>query len=120
MIPFINGSFGVGKSTVAELLVKRIPNSMLYDPEEAGICLRHIVRPNERFEDFHYLPIWCTLTVTHARLLKQTYGRTLNMPMTVCYEPYLHEIMYGLRQFEPDLLHVCLTARAETIFTHLE
>jgi thymidylate kinase len=28
MIILINGSFGVGKTTVAELLVKRIPNSL--------------------------------------------------------------------------------------------
>jgi len=40
--------------------------------------------------------------------------------MTVWYEPYFREIMHGLRQFEPDLLHVCLTARAETIFARLQ
>lgn len=120
MILFINGSFGVGKSTVAELLVRRIPNSMLYDPEEVGICLSHIVRPIERFEDFQDLPMWRTLTITTAQLLKQSYGRTLVMPMTVWYEPYFHEIIHGLRQFEPDLLHVCLTAPAETIFARLE
>ncbi len=120
MILFVNGSFGVGKTTIADLLVKRIPNSMLYDPEEVGICLSHIVRPIEQFEDFQDLPMWRTLTVTTARLLKQTYGRTLIMPMTVWNEPYFHEIMHGLRQFEPDLLHVCLTARAETIFARLE
>ncbi len=35
MIIFINGAFGVGKTTIAENLVSRIPNSLLFDPEEA-------------------------------------------------------------------------------------
>jgi len=34
VIIFINGSFGVGKTTVAEKLVSRLPDSLLYDPEE--------------------------------------------------------------------------------------
>lgn len=36
MIIFINGALGVGKTTVAELLVSRLSNSLLYDPEEVG------------------------------------------------------------------------------------
>ena len=120
MIILINGSFGVGKTTVAELLVKRIPNSLLYDPEVVGSCLSHVVRPFEQFEDFQDLPMWRTLTITTAQLLKQTYKRTLVVPMTLWYEPYFHEIISGLKQFEPDLLHFCLTASAQTIFERLE
>ena len=120
MIILINGSFGVGKTTVAELLVKRIPHSLLYDPEIVGSCLSHIVRPFEQFEDFQDLPMWRTLTITTAQLLKQTYRRTLVVPMTLWFEPYFHEIISGLQQFEPDLFHFCLTARENTIFERLE
>ena len=120
MIILINGSFGVGKTTVAELLVKRIPHSLLYDPEIVGSCLSHIVRPFEQFEDFQDLPMWRTLTITTAQLLKQTYRRTLVVPMTLWYEPYFHEIISGLKQFEPDLFHFCLTATMQTIFERLE
>jgi dephospho-CoA kinase len=42
MIIFINGSFGVGKTTVAEMLVKRISNSLLFDP--VVHALQHLVR----------------------------------------------------------------------------
>jgi deoxyadenosine/deoxycytidine kinase len=115
MILFINGAFGVGKTTAAELLVKRIPNSLLYDAEEVGVFLSHIVRPIVRFEDFQDLPMWRTLTVATAQLLQQTYGRTLIMPMTIWYMPYFEEVLHGLRQFEPHLYHFCLTAKAETI-----
>jgi AAA domain len=120
MIILINGSFGVGKTTVAELLVKRIPNCLLFDPEIVGSCLGHIVRPFEQFEDFQDLPMWRTLTITTARLLKQTYRRTLVVPMTLWYEPYFHEITDGLKQFESDLFHFCLTGSVQTIFERLE
>ncbi len=120
MIIFINGSFGVGKTTVAELLVNRIPNSLLYDPEEIGICLSNIVRPIEHFEDFQDLTMWRTLTITTAKLLKETYRRTLVIPMTLWYKPHFHEIISGLKQNESNLFHFCLTATTKTIYERLE
>lgn len=36
MIIWINGSFGVGKTSTAELLKKELDNSIMYDPEEIG------------------------------------------------------------------------------------
>jgi len=36
MIILINGSFAVGKTTTAELLVQRLYHCMLYDPEIVG------------------------------------------------------------------------------------
>jgi len=33
MIILLNGSFAVGKTTIAELLVQRLYHAMLYDPE---------------------------------------------------------------------------------------
>jgi hypothetical protein len=120
MIIFINGSFGVGKTTVAELLVYRIPNSLLYDPEEVGSCLSNIVRPIDHIDDFQDLTMWRTLTITTAQLLKQTYERTLIIPMTIWYQPYFYEIISGFKQIEPDLFHFCLTAPAKTIYERLD
>src|SRR5579859_493200 len=119
MIIFLNGSFGVGKSTVAEKLVEQLPNSLLFDPETVGYFLRLIVSSIAEFEDFQDLPMWRPLVVETARQLKLAYGRTLVMPQTIWYEPYFKEIMDGLSQFEPDLFHFCLTARAETIYQRL-
>ena len=45
MIVFINGPFGVGKTTVAERLVGRLPGSLLFDAELVGSFLRRIVAP---------------------------------------------------------------------------
>ena len=119
MIIFINGAFGVGKTTLAELLVERIENGLLFDAEEVGVCLSHIVRPIVTFDDFQDLPMWRTLTVETAKQLKQTYKRTLIMPMTVWHQPYFEEVMGGLRQHEERLYHFCLTASAETIAARL-
>src|SRR5579859_3474909 len=119
MIIFVNGSFGVGKSTVAEKLVERLPNSLLFDPEMVGYFLRLIVSPIAEFGDFQDLPMWRPLVVETARQLKLAYGRTLVMPQTIWYRPYFEEIMQGLRQFEPDLFHFCLTAGTETIYQRL-
>jgi hypothetical protein len=119
MIIFINGAFGVGKTTLAEQLVERIENSLLFDAEDVGICLSHIVQPIEAFDDFQDLPMWRTLTIETARQLKQTYRRTLIMPMTIWHRPYFEEVMAGLRQDEDQLYHFCLTASAETIAVRL-
>src|SRR5579863_6999232 len=103
MIIFINGAFGVGKTTLAELLVERVENSLLFDAEEVGICLSHIVQPIVAFDDFQDLPMWRTLTVETAKQLRQTYGRTLIMPMTIWHRPYFEEVMAGLRLHEDQL-----------------
>ena len=55
-IIWLNGAFGVGKTTVANALVKAIPNSYLFDPEYAGSYINHIIPENIKCSDFqdHY------------------------------------------------------------------
>jgi chloramphenicol 3-O-phosphotransferase len=120
MIIFINGAFGAGKTTVAEMLVELIPNSLLYDPEEVGYCLRNIVHPIVQFDDFQDLPPWRPLVVETARHLLKTYKRTLIVPMTLWNRDYFLEIMDGLRTFEPQLFHFCLTATESTLLKRIQ
>jgi deoxyadenosine/deoxycytidine kinase len=116
MIIFINGPFGVGKTTIAEQLVQAVPNSLLFDPEYIGYMLRKIVEPIEKPYDFQDLPMWRTLVVATAQTLLENYGRTLIMPMTLWYRPYFDEIMQGLRAMEPQQLHhFCLMATPSTL-----
>ena len=119
MIILINGSFAVGKTTIAELLVQRLHHSMLYDPEIVGTGLAYIVKPIETFTDFQDLTAWRPLVLETARVLKQVYGRTLVIPMTLWHRPYFEEICDGLRQVDPHLYHFCLTARKETLLKRL-
>ncbi|GHO87016.1 hypothetical protein [Dictyobacter formicarum] len=115
MIILINGSFASGKTTTAELLVQRLYHSMLYDPEIVGAGLAAIVKPIEAFTDFQDLTAWRPLVIETARVLKQVYGRTLIIPMTLWHRPYFEEITDGLRQIDPHFYHFCLTARKETL-----
>jgi hypothetical protein len=115
MIVFINGTFGVGKTTVAERLAGRLPGSVLFDAELVGCFLRRIVAPIENPDDFQDLAMWRSLTVTTARALRATYGRTLIMPMTIARRDYFREIVGGLRATEPDLHHFTLTATPATL-----
>lgn len=71
MIILINGSFVVGKTTIAELLVQRLYHSMLYDPEIVGSGLAYIIKPIETFTDFQDLTAWRPLVLETARVLKQ-------------------------------------------------
>lgn len=119
MMLFINGSFGVGKTAVAERLVARLPGSLLYDPELVGASLRRIVQAIDSPEDFQDIPLWRPLTVATARMLRETYERDLIIPMTIWRADYFEEIVGTLRRSEPELYHFCLTARAETIYARL-
>lgn len=95
MIIFVNGAFGVGKTTVAKLLIKALPNSLLFDPEEIGFFLRNVLGPIDKRDDFQHYPIWRKLTVSTAQLLKQTYKRDLVIPMTIWRPEYFNEVITG-------------------------
>jgi len=115
VIVFVNGTFGVGKTTVAEHLVGRLYGCLLFDAELVGHFLRRIVTPIENLDDFQDLAMWRSLTVTTARELRATYSRTLIMPMTISRLDYFREIVGSLRATEPDLHHFTLTATPATL-----
>lgn len=120
MIIFINGAFGAGKSTVATLLVKAVPNSILYDPEEIGLALRTILEPIEKYDDFQHYPEWRTLTIEVAKQIKGRHNRHLIVPMTIWRQEYFKEVTDGLRKVDPKFKHFCLTVSIESIYQRLD
>ncbi len=120
MILLINGAFGAGKSTVANLLIQAIPNSMLYDPEEIGLAVRNILEPIEKHDDFQHYPEWRTLTIEAAKQIKQRHNRHLIIPMTIWRPEYFTEVTNGLKRIDPDFKHFCLTVSEETICKRLD
>ncbi|WP_088006964.1 AAA family ATPase [Indiicoccus explosivorum] len=124
MIIMINGAFGVGKTTVANELLPKIDNSMLFDPETVGFMLREIIpdtlkRPSEQTDNFQDLKLWKVLVVEMARQLKAEYGRHLIVPMTLADKEIFTFIQEGFRQIDPDTVHYCLTASKEVIHERL-
>ena len=124
MIIMLNGSFGVGKTSVANELKRTIPNSMIYNPEIIGTALRYLTNgrraPHEETGDFQDIGSWPTLTVTTARHLFRLFRRSLIVPMTLANPAYLKTIRDGLAAISPPLYHFCLTASLDTILRRLQ
>ncbi len=124
MIIMVNGPFGVGKTTVASLLNQKLPNAMIYDPEEVGYMLRNIITEDishdyERTQDFQDLNLWRQLVVEVAGRLVKEYDRDLIVPMTLCNPDYFRYIRNGFERISTAVFHFCLTADYGTIHARL-
>lgn len=123
MIILINGAFGVGKTTIANLLVPQLQNSMLYDPEIIGRYIRFLTQEvrqgAEATDDFQDIKMWRSLTVYTAQQLWHHYQLSLVIPMTLVNEHYFQEIMQGLGEIGEPVHHFCLCASAPTIHARL-
>jgi hypothetical protein len=115
MILFINGPFGVGKTSVARVLVQKLPRSMLYDPEVVGAVLKRVLGPFRKAEDYQDYTLWRPLLVGGARLLKTRSTRTLVIPMTVWRRDLFDPIIAGLRKVDPDLSCFRLAASRDVL-----
>src|SRR4029077_17555535 len=52
VIMWLYGGFGAGKTTLAEELHRRLPDAVVYDPEDVGLMLWKWMRPNGDFQHF--------------------------------------------------------------------
>lgn len=109
MVIFLNGSFGVGKTTAARLLVQRLPRSIVYDPEPVGVVLQRLGRAFEPIDDFQDLRVWRRWSMRLIRLVRRWRG-TVVVPMAFSNESYLTEFVAHARSFDGDTFHFCLTA----------
>lgn len=115
LIIMINGAFGVGKTSVAKELIKKIPNSVIYDPEEVGFMLRKIITDDiktdkELTDDFQDLEIWKKIVVQVAGELILKYKKNLIVPMTIRKREYFNYIYNGFESLDGQVYHYCLTA----------
>jgi predicted kinase len=119
VILLLNGAFGVGKTTVARSLVKRLPRAVLFDPEIIGIVLQRGARlAGRQVNDFQDLPSWRRLTVIGLRAIRLLYPNIV-VPMAFSEVGYLQEIRSAITRFEPRVLHFCLVAPVEVVHERL-
>ncbi len=116
MYVLLNGSFGIGKSTVARELRARLPRAVIFDPEWVGFVLQRL--PGGGVDDFQDLPRWRRLTVLGARLAGFL-GSPVIIPMTFSEPAYLHEVQTGLAMSRRSVHHFCLTAPLDVVRNRL-
>lgn len=119
MILMINGSFGVGKTTVAKLLRDDLKGSVIYDPEWAGIAMMRLPRwvklKGAETEDFQNIGMWRGSAVAGVRLFRLFARGPVIVPMTFSQRAYFDEIVTGLRRLDPELRVFCLKAGLPTV-----
>jgi AAA domain-containing protein len=109
VIIWINGGFGAGKTTLAQELHRRLPDTVVYNPEDVGLMLWKWIRPNG---DFQHLPSWRELVVATALSLRRHHADTLIVRMSLIRDAYRAEILSGLADAGEEVLHVFLEADA--------
>jgi len=112
VIIWINGGFGAGKTTLAEELHRRLPDAIVYDPEEVGLMLW---KWTPRDGDFQHLPSWRELVVATALSLRRHHADTLIVPMSLIRDAYREEILGGLEDAGEEVLHVFLEVDADAL-----
>ena len=117
MIIWINGGFGAGKTTLAEELHRRLPDAIVYDPEEVGLMLWKWL---PRDGDFQHLPSWRELVVATGLSLRRHHADTLIVPMSLIRDAYREEILGGLEDAGETVLHVFLEVEAGALRERLD
>ncbi|WP_420452920.1 AAA family ATPase [Ilumatobacter sp.] len=107
MIVWINGTFGVGKTTTANALLGR-DGWRSFDPEHVGFLLAGNLRDRE-FRDFQDLPPWRVLVPAVAdEIYRFTSPSAMIAVQTVLVADYWEELVAGFRYRGLPIFHVLL------------
>jgi hypothetical protein len=120
VIIWLNGTFGVGKTTTAAELKALIPGSSVFDTEELGIMLRHVLAPAVTVTDFQHWRPWRGLVVQAAVQILDYLGGVLVIPQTVLIQQYWHEIRTGFQEAGIPLHHFLLHTDRATLIHRID
>lgn len=119
MLLWINGPFGGGKTQTAHELHRRLPGSVVCDPEHLGFGLHRMLPPALR-GDFQDLPAWRrgVHEVLGLALREHRTGPVI-VPMTLVEPSYFAETVGRLRDDGHPVHHFALLAERETVLRRL-
>lgn len=118
MLLWINGPFGGGKTQTAHEIQRRLPGSVICDPEHAGFGLRRSLPPELR-GDFRDLTSWRQGVVEVLDLALTKRDGAVIAPMTVTDPVCFEETVGRLRELGHDVHHFTLLAQRETVLRRL-
>ncbi|MDG4861233.1 AAA family ATPase [Streptomyces sp. T-3] len=118
MLLWINGPFGGGKTQTAYELHRRLPGSVVCDPERVGFGLHRMMPPALR-GDFQDLPAWRQGVFEVLDLTLTKHEGPVIAPMTLVNTDYYAEILGRLREQGHDVRHFALLADRETVLNRL-
>ena len=119
MMIWINGTFGVGKTTAGTALVDALPALRLFDPEVVGYMLAHSLK-DQSFTDFQDLPAWRTLVPAVAMEIRRHTGQDLVAVQTVLRQEYWAELTATFDDLGERIFHVVLDADEPTLRNRIE
>src|SRR5262245_33629052 len=119
MIVVINGSFGVGKTTIAKLLRNSLPGSAIYDPEWAGFVLRRLPEwiklKGSGSDDYQDIVLWRWSAIAGVRLFRLFASGPVIVPMAFSRRDYFDEFVMGIEPLDAELRVFCLKASLATV-----
>ena len=124
MVVLINGSFGIGKSTIAKLLRNALAGSAIYDPEWVGFVLMRagtfLRLAGSGTDDFQDMPLWRRSVSGGTRLVERLASGPVLVPMTFTSRDYFDEVVTDLGSRGTAPRTFCLRASLGTIEKRLE
>ncbi|MEU8654788.1 AAA family ATPase [Streptomyces sp. NPDC048737] len=118
MLLWINGPFGGGKTQTAHEIRRRLPGSVVCDPEHVGFGLHRMLPPDLR-GDFQDLTSWRQGVVEVLDLALREHDGVVIAPMTVTDPRHFAETVGRLRELGHDVHHFTLLAERETVLKRL-
>ncbi|WNI26973.1 AAA family ATPase [Streptomyces sp. ITFR-16] len=115
---WVNGPFGGGKTQTAYELRRRLPGSVVCDPEHIGFGLHRTLPPALR-ADFQDLAAWRQGVRETLGLALRGHPGTVIAPMTLVDSGYYAEIIGRLREDGHTVHHFALLAERTTVLRRL-
>lgn len=120
MIYWINGPYGVGKSTLAEKLHERNKNSFIFDAEEVGNAVRGNM-PSKLFNGYIFegYELWFRVIVALLIDICSKYDGDIYIPMTLVYKESFEKMRLPLERAGIETKHILLESDYKTVYNRI-
>jgi 2-phosphoglycerate kinase len=116
VIVYLNGAFGVGKTTVAKLLIAELPAAVLFDPESVGTILSETLSRIDPKDDFQAYSSWTVLVDAFLRELRASYPHAcIVVPMSLLNDEIREDVRRRMREIDRAFFAFTLIAQREEL-----